>query len=210
MRVELFQKRVEDIDADALLVPVDGPLKVLLGGGALSGIKASLLSQRIEIQDEGETLRELNRELTGFREEFERELPTRIKAGSAVVVDGIARWRHLVLADCLRHNQNDRVFTPEEHAAVAGAGVHAAVLAAENAGIQTLLITPIGTSTRMEMDRSIATIVRGLAARSSARITIRWSFIDPPPKFPDAPSAAAASAAARAACVAQHLDVESP
>lgn len=201
MRIEILCERVEHIDADALLIPVDGPVKVLLGGGALAGIKGAMLEERLKRPEPDETMQEVHRELTEEREEFEQQVPVRIPRGSARVVDGIARWERLVLADCLHHNQGTEIFAPEAHAAGVRRGVQAAVAAAEEAGLQSLLMTPIGTATRISVEASIAAIAQGLADRRNARITIRWTFID------SHRSTAAAADVARAACLALGLEV---
>src|SRR5688572_20518527 len=105
MRALIVVDPVETIAAAALLIPVDA-LGPAVGGGALRGIRAALRADGLEPT-----------EITQEIEELEARIPKpwRLARGSAVVVEGIARWRHVLFADCLAHNAADRVLSAAEH-----------------------------------------------------------------------------------------------
>jgi len=162
IELEILPERVELLEADALLVPVDGQI-CRLGGAAAGALRAALP------QDERAD------ELEYVEDQLARMRP--LAHPFASVIDGVARWNKLVVSAAYPHNVNDVVFGPAECAAMLRAALPEALAAAARAGVRSIAATVIGTQYRMPADLAIRAFVDGLAASTSA-ITVKWSLPD--------------------------------
>ncbi len=162
IELEILTERVELIDADALLVPVDGAL-CRLGGATAGALRAALpADERAE-------------EMAYVEEELARLRP--LHHPSARVIDGVARWGKLVVSAAYPHNVDGAVFGPSECARMVRAALPEACAAAASAGVHVLAATVIGTQYRMPPDLAVRAFLDGLAAATSG-LTVRWSLPD--------------------------------
>jgi len=162
IELEILTERVEHVDADSLLVPVDGAI-CRLGGAVASALRAALPED--ERQDE----------LEYVEDALARIRP--LQHPDARVIDGVARWNKLVVSAAYPHNVNDVIYGPNECAAMVRAALPVACSVAASAGIQILAATVIGTQYRMPAELAVRAFLDGLAAATSA-ITVRWSLPD--------------------------------
>lgn len=164
MRIELeiLTERVEHIDADALLLPVDGAI-CRLGGAAANALRAALPDD------------ERADELEYVEDALSRIKP--LRHPDARVIDGVARWNKLVVSAAYPHNVNDTLYGPNECAAMVRGALPVACSVAASAGVQVLAATVIGTQYRMPADLAVRAFLEGLAA-VTASITVRWSLPD--------------------------------
>jgi hypothetical protein len=163
IQLEIFDARVEHVDADALLVPVDGQL-CKLGGAAASALRAALpADERID-------------EMQYVEDELARLRPMRHPDSAAI--DGVARWSKLVIAAAYPHNVDGAVFSAHDCAQMIRAALPVACDVAARVGVRALAATLIGTAYRMPADLAIRAFVDGLAA-ASASLTVCWSLPDP-------------------------------
>lgn len=160
--IEIVEQRVELIEADALLVPVDGQL-CRLGGAAAGALRAALSPD--ERDDE---LEYVEHELSQLR-----PLPH----PQARAIDGVARWKRLVVSAAYPHDVDGAVFAPDDCARMIRAAIPQAIAAVEDAGLGFLAATLIGTAYRMPADLAVRAFVDGLAA-AGHRVTLRWSLPD--------------------------------
>jgi O-acetyl-ADP-ribose deacetylase (regulator of RNase III) len=175
MKLELDPREVQHIDAEALLLPVDGSVPNL-GSGAGKGLRAALPpDERIE---ELEYVESMLHDLRG------------LVPGQARRIDGVARWKAIVVAAAYPHDVDGRLHTPDDCARLVRAGVASAVDAAVEGGLASLALTMIGTQYRMPRDLAVRAIADALAQCRSASITVAWSL-------PDAADRAAAEAACK-------------
>ena len=163
MKLELVTARVELVEADALLVPVDGAI-CRLGGAAASALRAAL--DPTERDDE---LEYVEHELSQMRP---------LAHPDARVIDGVARWSKLVVSAAYPHNVNDATFSPHDCATMIRAALPVAITSAAQAGITSLAATVIGTAYRMPADLAIRAFLDGVAS-ADARVIVRWSLPDP-------------------------------
>jgi len=161
--LEIVADRVELIEADALLVPVDGRL-CRLGGAAAGALRAALDPE------------ERADELAYVEEELIRMRP--IPNAQARAMDGVARWRKLVVAAAYPHNVDGLAYSSEECAQMVRAALASAIAVAAASEIRTLGATLIGSQYRMTPDVAVRAFVDGLAAARSYAVTIRWSLPD--------------------------------
>jgi hypothetical protein len=162
VRLEITGARVELVDANALLVPVDGKL-CRLGGAAASALRLALADD--ERVDEMEYVEDALAQL--------RPLPH----PEARVIDGVARWKHLVVSAAYPHDVDGATFSPTDCARMLRAALPSACAAAAEAGIEVLAATLVGTAYRMPADLAVRAFVDGIASANAA-ITVRWSLPD--------------------------------
>ena len=172
--LEIYDSRVEDIDADALLLPVDGQL-CRLGGASAGALRAALSpDERVD-------------EMEYIEEELARLRP--LVHPAAAVIDGVARWPKLVVSAAYPHNVDGVSYSPQDCARMIRTALPVAFAAAAEQSIQSVAATLIGTAYRMPADHAVRAFVDGLAA-TKASIVVRWSI-------PGAAERALAAAAAR-------------
>jgi hypothetical protein len=156
---------VELVDADALLVPVDGRL-CKLGGAPASALRAALPAD------------DRDDELEYVEHELDRMRP--LAPAQARAIDGVARWRHLVVVAAYPHDVDGVTYSPDDCARLLRPGLAAAFAVAEAAGARTIGATLIGTAYRMPADLAVRAFVDGAAAAREARdLIVRWSLPEP-------------------------------
>jgi hypothetical protein len=162
VRVEIRADRVEMIDADALLVPVDGQI-CRLGGATASALRAALSAD------------ERADELDYVEDQLARLRP--LAHPSAAVIDGVARWSKLVVSAAYPHNVDGVIYSPQDCAQMIRRAIPTAVAAASEQSIASVAATLIGTAYRMPVDLAVRAFIDGLAAASGA-LVVRWSIPD--------------------------------
>ncbi len=160
--IEIHEARVEHIDAEALLLPVDG-LICKLGGATAAALRASLTDD--ERDDELEYVTDM----------LERMRP--LAHPTAQVIDGVARWRKLVVSAAYPHNVDGRVFSPQDCAQMLRAAIPQALDVAATEGIGSISATVIGTAYRVPVDLAVRAFLDGIAAAKTS-IVVRWSVPD--------------------------------
>jgi hypothetical protein len=162
MRLEIIADPVELVDADALLLPVDGQL-CRLGGASATALRRALApDERADELDYVET------ELARLR-----PLPH----PQARLIDGVARWKHLLVSAAYPHNVDGALHTPEACARMIRSALPAALAAAAELG--SIAATLIGTAYRMPADLAVRAFLDGLAAAARSDVRVRWSLPDP-------------------------------
>ena len=161
--LELVRRDVQDVDADALLVPVDGAL-CRLGGAAGAALRAALPTEERadELEFVGDALERL------------RPLPD----GEARVIDGVARWRWLVVSAAYPHSKDGRIYTALECAQHLRGATARALATAVGSDVGAIAMTVIGTAYRIPGELAIRAQLDGLAAGRQLGIRVRWAFRD--------------------------------
>ena len=160
--LEIHDTRVEQLDAEALLVPVDGQL-CRLGGAAVAALRAALSAD------------ELDDELEYVGDQLARLRP--LAHPGARVIDGVARWAKLVVSAAYPHNVDGHVFSAHDSARMIRAALPVAFKAAAEQGVSSIAATLIGTSYRMPVDIAVRAFLDGVAA-SASPLRIAWSVPD--------------------------------
>ena len=163
LTVDLVRADVQDVSADALLLPVDGAL-CRLGGASASALRAAL------------TADERDDELAYVSEELARLRP--LPDGAARAFDGVARWAWLIAAALYPHNVDGHLYSPAECAAMLRRGLPTAIDAAVAASAPSLAMTVIGTAYRMPGPTAVRAQVDALAAARGHEIRVVWAFRD--------------------------------
>jgi O-acetyl-ADP-ribose deacetylase (regulator of RNase III) len=151
----------QTLDAQALLVPVDGAI-CRLGGAAASALRAAL--------DAGER----DDELEYVGDQLERMRP--LADGEARVIDGVGRWSHLVVSAAYPHDVNDVIFTSDACAARLRVALPRAFEAAAAAGVRSLAMTVIGTAYRIPGDLAVRAQADAIAAAARVDLHVLWAF----------------------------------
>ena len=160
--LEIHAIRVERLDAEALLLPVDGQL-CRLGGAPAAALRAALADD------------ERDDELEYVTDQLARLRP--LAHPAAHVIDGVAGWAKLVVSAAYPHNVDGHVFSPLECARMVRAAIPLALDAAQAAGVSSLAATLIGTAYRMPVDVAVRAFLDGVAAARSS-VLVRWSLPD--------------------------------
>jgi len=163
MRVDLVADPVELVDADAILLPVDGQI-CRLGGAVASAIRMALApAERAD-------------EMDYLEDELARMRP--LPHPEARVIDGVARWSKIVVSAAYPHNVDGALFSPDDCARMIRSAIPAALALADELQIGSVAATLIGTAYRMPVDLAVRAFVDGLAAASKRRVLLRWSLPD--------------------------------
>jgi hypothetical protein len=94
----------------------------------------------------------------------------------ARAIDGVARWKTIIVSAAYPHNVDGIVYSPDDCARMLRAAVpHAVALAAE-LGLASIAATLIGTAYRMSVDQAIRAFVDGLAGAARHPIRVCWSL----------------------------------
>jgi hypothetical protein len=163
VKLEIHEARVELIEADALLLPVDGQL-CRLGGASAGALRVALPAE------------ERAEELEYVEEELSRLKPLVHPAAS--VIDGVARWSKLVVSAAYPHNADGVIYSPQDCARMIRQALPVAIALAEAGSIGSLAATLIGTQYRMPVDLAVRAFVDGVAAARASTV-VRWSIPDP-------------------------------
>jgi hypothetical protein len=161
--LELLEARLEEVAADALLVPVDGQL-CKLGGASAGALRAALSPD------------ERDDELEYVADQLARMRPLVHPAARAI--DGVARWSQLVVSAAYPHSVDEVIVTPEQCAAMLRRAIPEALAVAEAARVEALSAALIGTAYRMPAELAIRAFLDGVAAAHS-RVIVKWSLPDP-------------------------------
>ncbi len=158
--IEIVEQRVELVDADAILLPVDGAL-CRLGGAVASALRAALPPE-----DRADELEYLEHELSQLR-----PLPH----PQARAIDGVARWSKIIISAAYPHDVDGATFSPDDCARMLRAALPQAIAVVDELGLTTLAATLIGTAYRMPVDLAVRAFADGVAA-ATRRVTVRWSL----------------------------------
>lgn len=164
VELEIARADVQDVAAEALLVPVDGAL-CRLGGAAASALRAALAADE-----------------RGDEIEYVSEMLARLRPlgnGGARAIEGVARWPWLIVSAAYPHNVDGRTFAVADCAAMLRAALPAAIAAAATAGASSLAMTVIGTAYRMPGGVAVRAQVDGLAAARTGGVRVVWAFREP-------------------------------
>lgn len=146
-------------------MPVDGAI-CRLGGAAAIALRAALDPE------------ERDDELEYVSDQLERMRP--LADGDVRVIDGVARWSHLVISAAYPHDVNDRHFTPEVCAARLRIALPRAFEAAAAAGVRSLAMTVIGTAYRIPGELAVRAQADAIAAASRVDVHVMWAFREEP------------------------------
>jgi len=160
--LEIHSERVEQLDADALLLPVDGQL-CRLGGAAAGALRAALSDD------------ERDDELEYVTDQLDRLRP--LAHPNAHVIDGIAKWAKLVVSAAYPHNVDGAVFSAHDCARMIRAAIPVALRATTDSGATAIAATLIGTAYRMPVDLAVHAFLDGVAVAKSS-VIIKWSLPD--------------------------------
>jgi len=163
MKLEIIADRVELVDADALLIPVDGTL-CRLGGATASALRAALPAE------------ERAEEMEYLEEELGRLGP--LPHPSARVIDGVARWSKLLVTAAYPHNVDGAIYSAQDCARMIRAALPIALTLAVDEKLASIAATLIGTAYRMPADIAVRAFIDGLAASVKLPVTVRWSLPD--------------------------------
>ena len=163
MRIELVTDRLELVDADALLLPVDGQL-CRLGGAATNAIRAAL-----DPEERAEELEYLEEELARLRP------PPHPQAN---VIGGVARWGSILVSAAYPHNVDGAIHGAADCARMLRAAIPQAIAVAETAQLGSIAAALIGTAYRMTAEQAVRAFVDALAAAKASDIVVRWSLPD--------------------------------
>jgi O-acetyl-ADP-ribose deacetylase (regulator of RNase III) len=163
MMIEIVGDPVELVDADAILLPVDGQICRL--GGAIAGA----IRRALQPQERADEMDYLEDELGRLR-----PLPH----PQARVIEGVARWNKIVVSAAYPHNVDGAVFSPDDCARMVRSAIPAAITLAEELHIASIAATLIGTAYRMSAVLAVRAFVDGLAATSKRGVLLRWSLPD--------------------------------
>jgi O-acetyl-ADP-ribose deacetylase (regulator of RNase III) len=159
--VEIIAARVERVQADALLLPVDGAI-CRLGGAAAGAVRAALAPD-----ERAEEMEYLEDELARLR-----PLPH----PQARAIDGVARWKTIIVSAAYPHNVDGIVYSPDDCARMLRAAVPQAISLAAELGLASIAATLIGTAYRMSVDQAIRAFADGLAGAAKHPIRVCWSL----------------------------------
>lgn len=162
VQLELRSERVELVEADALLLPVDGQL-CRLGGATASALRAALPPD------------ERADEMQYVEDELARLRP--LAHPTAAVIDGIARWSKLVVSAAYPHNVDGVSYSPQACAQMIRSAIPAAAMVAVEQSIRSIAATLIGTAYRLPVDLAVRAFIDGLAV-AKGPLTVRWSIPD--------------------------------
>ena len=161
--VEILAARVEHVHADALLLPVDGTI-CRLGGAASGALRAALPPD------------ERADEMAYLEDELARLRP--LPHARARAIDGVARWKTIIVSAAYPHNVDGIVHSPDDCARLLRAAIPPAVALAAERGLASIAATLIGTAYRMSVDQAIRAFADALAAAAQHRIRVCWSLPD--------------------------------
>jgi len=167
MIVNLCLQNIENIKADALVMPVDGNV-FLLGSAAMKALKESMRNFH-GLDDWREMLEDLEREV---------RLLCPIPQGQARIIPGDADWEWLLIIACQPHHVNDQIVTQDAFCKMLSASLSDGFNKCSQRGIKSIALTLISTGTRISPEQSIFSIAEAFATKREIGIEIYWSFIN--------------------------------
>jgi O-acetyl-ADP-ribose deacetylase (regulator of RNase III) len=163
LQLQLVAIPVERVDADVLLLPVDGQL-CRLGGAAARALRFALSPD--ERADELEYVED---QLAQLRPVLHPQ---------ARLIDGVARWSKLLVSAAYPHNVDGVIHTPDNCARMIRNAIPAALALAEAHQLASVAATLIGTAYRMSAELAVRAFVDGLRTAAAHHVTVRWSLPD--------------------------------
>lgn len=160
LQLELVEATVEQVDADARLLPVDGQLCRL--GRAVAG------ALRLALDPD-----ERAAELDYVEDQLARLRP--VPHPQARLIDGVARWSKLLVSAAYPHNVDDVIHTPDDCARMIRNAIPTALALVEAHQLTSVAATLIGTAYRISAELAVRAFVDGLRAAAAHRVTVRWS-----------------------------------
>jgi len=164
LALEIVDDRIELVEADAILLPVDGQV-CRLGGAVANALRLALPPE--ERADEMEYV----------EDELSRMRP--LPHPQARAIDGVARWRKILVVAAYPHDVDGAVFSPDDCAHMIRSAIPSAIALADELEIGVVAATLIGTAYRMPADLAVRAFVDGLAVAAKRPVSIRWSLPDP-------------------------------
>lgn len=161
MPISIVDAPLESVEAQALLVPVDGML-CRLGGAAAAALRAALAPE------------ECAGELEYVEDQLARMRP--LPHPEARVLDGVARWSQLVVSAAYPHDVDGQHFGPHDCARMIRAAIPHAIAVAELHGITSLALPVIGTAYRMPVELAVSCLADALALARGRNVAVRWSI----------------------------------
>lgn len=171
--VQIVAARLQDVAADGLLLPVDGDV-CRLGGAA-----ASAMRQALPAQERADEMQYVEDELARLRP---------LAHPQARAIEGVARWRAIIVSAAYPHNVGGVVYGPDDCAHRVRAAVPHAIALAVELGLASLAGALIGTTYRMSVEQAIRAFADGLV--SAARLPIRFCWAIPEPGHAEQAAAA--------------------
>ncbi len=162
IKLEIVADRLEHVAADALLIAVDGQL-CRLGGAAASALRAAL--PEAERADE----------LEYIEDQLSRLRP--LTHPQARAIDGVARWKHLIIVAAYPHDVDGATFSPDACARMVRAALPSAIAEADAIGGRVMAVASVGTQYRMPADVAVRAFADGLAG-ANGHVLVRWSLPD--------------------------------
>jgi len=163
VKITIFETRIELVDADAVLLPVDGQL-CRLGGAVASALRAAVPP------DEREA------ELEYVEHELARMRP--LPHPQARAIDGVARWTKIIVSAAYPHDVDGATFPPDACARMLRAAIPEAIALVAELGFRSLAATLIGAAYRMPADLAVRAFVDGVAVAAAHEVEVRWSLPD--------------------------------
>jgi O-acetyl-ADP-ribose deacetylase (regulator of RNase III) len=163
LQLELVEVTIEQVDADALLLPVNGQL-CRLGGAAAGALRLALAPD------------ERADELDYVEDQLARLRP--VPHPQARLIDGAARWSKLLVSAAYPHNVDGVIQTPDDCARMIRNAIPAALALAEAHQLASVAATLIGTAYRMSAELAVRAFVDGLRAAAAHHVAVRWSLPD--------------------------------
>ncbi|WP_319587879.1 hypothetical protein [uncultured Desulfobulbus sp.] len=168
MKITLLQKDIARVDADGLVLPVDGQVCAIGGTAAAKALKTSSTHEVESVEEQGELY-------VAVEEEIARIKP--LRHGYAKVIEGNETWGHLVVAAAFYHHVNDTVFSPQQASALLTSAVRNTAEESVKNGLQSIAMTLMGNTYRLSARESIMAIMKGLASTQAEFIEVKWCIL---------------------------------
>ena len=164
MKIRLTFDDIANVNADGLVIQVDGSQCDLGGPAASKALKYSIDSEdRMEI--------------FGYLENDVKKLRP-LKHGGAKIIHGEGAWEYLVIIAAVPHHVNDVIITQSQFASILEKSIFNCVIESHKMRLKSIAMTTIGTGYRLSPELSISSIVKGLYTNRRLDIEVVWCFID--------------------------------
>lgn len=164
MKIRLTFDDIANVNADGLVIQVDGSQCDLGGPAASKALKYSIDSEdRMEI--------------FGYLENDVKKLRP-LKRGGAKIIHGEGAWEYLVIIAAVPHHVNDVIITQSQFASILEKSIFNCVIESHKMRLKSIAMTTIGTGYRLSPELSISSIVKGLYTNRRLDIEVVWCFID--------------------------------
>jgi O-acetyl-ADP-ribose deacetylase (regulator of RNase III) len=168
MKITLFQEEIGNIQADGLILPVDGQICAIGGTAAAKTLKSSFYKETEDLEEQVELY-------TYLEEDVFRLKP--LRHGSAAVIDGNDTWAYLVVIAAFYHNVDDVVFSSNQACELLSRAIQNGVREAVRHNLQSIAMTLMGTTYRVTPQQSILALTKGMAVVRRENIEIKWCIL---------------------------------